>query len=216
MVSGQTRLTNPHDIVPAVAAFVGEALESRIKLTLYNQQQREIEYLTRQRDELRQQLPLHSEAAFRAGYEAGAGDYGQNDLEAENATLRSVQDGDEAMLKCVVSQNAALRDRLIDEHQERELDVQRLTAQLEAIRTQLAVVDTSPLDAIRDLQTDMNAYVAEALEARGKVCGTCREQVVRQDDPEPICGLTMEGSPCYFYCKVFGNTCGAFAPKEDK
>ena len=56
MVSGGTRLTDPMQIIPAAAELVGEAHGSRVKLTLYNQQAREIDYLAKERDALRQRV----------------------------------------------------------------------------------------------------------------------------------------------------------------
>ena len=53
------------------------------------------------------------------------------DREALNNVLR----GDEEQLKRVVDQNAALRDRLIQEHQEGELAVQARDAALQEIAT---------------------------------------------------------------------------------
>ena len=55
------------------------------------------------------------------------------ELEEVNANLRNVVTGDEEQLKRVVDQNAALRDRLVDEHQERELEVQALQSRLSAM-----------------------------------------------------------------------------------
>ncbi len=55
------------------------------------------------------------------------------ELEEVNINLRNVIVGDEEQLKRVVDQNAALRDRLVAEHQERELEVQELQSRLAAL-----------------------------------------------------------------------------------
>ena len=54
---------------------------------------------------------------------------------AERDALKNVLRGDEEQLKRVVDQNAALRDRLINEHQEGELAVQARDAALQEIAT---------------------------------------------------------------------------------
>ena len=54
---------------------------------------------------------------------------------AERDALKNVLRGDEEQLKRVVDQNAALRDRLIHEHQEGELAVQARDAALQEIAT---------------------------------------------------------------------------------
>ena len=64
------------------------------------------------------------------------------------------------------------------------------------------------------LQADVARLTALLAEKQERRCETCREQIIQGDDPEPVCGLTMEGSPCYFYCEVFGNTCGAWQRRE--
>ena len=54
-------------------------------------------------------------------------------LRAEVVALKNVLRGDEEQLKRVVDKNAALRDRLVAEHQERELEVQTLQSRLAAL-----------------------------------------------------------------------------------
>ena len=54
---------------------------------------------------------------------------------AERDALKNVLRGDEEQLKRVVDQNAALRDRLIHEHQEGEIAVQARDAALREIAT---------------------------------------------------------------------------------
>ena len=54
---------------------------------------------------------------------------------AERDALKNVLRGDEEQFKRVVNQNAALRDRLINEHQEGELAVQARDAALREIAT---------------------------------------------------------------------------------
>ena len=54
---------------------------------------------------------------------------------AERDALKNVLRGDEEQLKWIVDQNAALRDRLIQEHQEGEIAIQARDAALQEIAT---------------------------------------------------------------------------------
>ena len=74
--------------------------------------------------------------------------------------------------------------------------------------------DTKGIVALVNAAPDLLRLAQRALETQERRCETCREQIIQGDDPEPVCGLTMEGSPCYFYCEVFGNTCGAWQRRE--
>jgi len=74
--------------------------------------------------------------------------------------------------------------------------------------------DIAGIVALVNAAPDLLRLAQRALETQERRCETCREQIIQGDDPEPVCGLTMEGSPCYFYCEVFGNTCGAWQRRE--
>ena len=63
--------------------------------------------------------------------------WAKKEAEAENTALRSVNKGDEEQLKRLVDKNAALIDRLVAEHQEREVDSQKAEARIGALEAQV-------------------------------------------------------------------------------
>lgn len=95
-----------------------------------------------------------------------------------------------------------------------------MTAERDRYREELASIDSMLGEADADDYDIVKAERDTALQAladlQGRTCETCAEQVHLDDIPVPVCGLTMEGAPCYFYCRTFGNTCGAWKEKEAK
>jgi hypothetical protein len=62
-------------------------------------------------------------------------------LEADNATLKNTLRSDEEQLKSLVDRNAALRDAAVIQHQNDEIELQKLTAENARLRQQLDIMD---------------------------------------------------------------------------
>ncbi len=54
----------------------------------------------------------------------------------------------------------------------------------------------------------LRVLAARVRELEEQTCDRCKHQR-HDDDPEPHCALT-EGDDDYFFCRVFGHTCGAW------